>query len=85
MHRAKVFLRGPLHAVIEVALKALRSVMNCISLHFTETQTAYELTVFDSDSDSLIATLERGLRYRKPVKDGAIPYDDLLTSDWSGV
>jgi hypothetical protein len=85
MLTAKASLHGPSREEIEVALDALRRVMNCISLHFTETQTAYELIVLDSDGDSLIATLKRGLRYQELVKNGAIPRDDLLSSTWGKV
>ena len=85
MLKAKASLRGPSREEIEVALGALRSVMNCIALHFTGTQTAYELIVLDSDGDSLIATLKRGLRYRELVKAGAIPHDDLRSSNWGKV
>lgn len=77
MLQSKASLSGPSREEIEVALEALRSVMNCISLHFTGMQTAYELIVLDSDGESLIATLKRGLRYRELVMDGAIPHDDL--------
>jgi len=85
MLKAKASLRGPSREEIELALKAVRSVMNRISLHFTGTQTAYELIVLDSDGDSLIGTLKRGLRYRELVKDGAIPHDDLQSSNWGKV
>lgn len=85
MLKAKASVRGPSREEIEVALEALRSVMNCIALHFTGTQTAYELIVLDSDGNSLIATLKGGLRYWELVKDGAIPHDDLRSSTWGKV
>lgn len=81
----KASLRGPSREEIEIALEALRSVVNYISLHFTGTQTAYELTVLDSDGDSLIGALKRGLRYRELVRNGTIPYDDLHSSGWGKV
>jgi len=81
----KASLRGPSRTEIEVALQALRSVMNCISLHFTKTQTAYELIVLDSDGDNLIGALKRGIRYRELVMDGSIPRDDLRNSRWGKV
>ena len=80
MLRSKASLLGPSREEIEVALEALRCVMNRIALHFTDTQTAYDLVVLDSDGDSLIATLKRGLRYRELVKDGVVPHDDLRSS-----
>ena len=40
MLKAKAALRGPSREEIEVALEALRSVMNCIARHFIGTQTA---------------------------------------------
>ena len=85
MLQPKASLSGPSRAEIEAALGALRSVMNRISLHYTGTQTAYDLIVLDSDGESLIATLKRGLRYRELVKDGTVPHDDLRTSTWGKV
>lgn len=68
---------GPSRAEVELALEALRGVMNCISLHFTGSQTAYEQIVLMSDGDSLISVLQQGLRYRELVRSGVIPVDDL--------
>jgi len=59
--------------------------MNRISLHYTGTQTAYDLIVLNSDGDSLIATLKQGLRYRELVGDGVLPHDDLRNSAWGKV
>ena len=73
---------GPSRAEIEAALEALRNVMNRIALHYTGSQTAYDLIVLDSDGDSLIGMLKRGLRYQELVKDGVVPQDDLRTSKW---
>jgi hypothetical protein len=80
MLRSKASLWGPSRDEIETSLDALRRFMNCIALHFTGTQTAYELIVLDSDGESLIATLKEGLRYRELVLTGEIPHDDLRTS-----
>lgn len=85
MLNERASFRGPSREEVEVALAALRSVMNRISLHFTETQTAYELIVLDNDGDSLIGTLKRGLRYLELVKDGTVPYDDLRSSNLGNV
>lgn len=80
MLASTVPLRAPSRAKIETALDALRCVMNRISLHFTGTQTAYDLIVLDNDGSSLIATLKRGIRYRELVAAGTIPSDDLAKS-----
>jgi hypothetical protein len=85
MLKSKASLMGPSRAEIEVALEALRCVMNRIALHFTGSQTAYEQIVLDSDGDSLLATLKRGLRYRELVKIGQISPDDLRASTWGKV
>ncbi|UJB19227.1 MULTISPECIES: hypothetical protein [Lysobacter] len=77
MLRPKASLSGPSRQEIEVALNALRAFMNCIAVHLTGTQTAYELVALGNDGDSLIATLKRGLRYQELVKTGAIPFDDI--------
>ncbi|WP_440223653.1 hypothetical protein ACQQ2N_00230 [Dokdonella sp. MW10] len=82
---AKASLLGPSREEIEVALKALRDVMNGVELHFTGTRTAYEFVVLQDDGDSLIAALTRGLRYQELVEQGAIPRDDLLSSRWGKV
>ena len=75
---------GPSRDEIETALLAARNFMNCIDLHFSGSQTAYELTVLQSDGDSLIATLRAGLRYKKLVLDGVIARDDLTKSVFGG-
>lgn len=85
MLNARATLGGPSRHEIEIALQALRRVMNCISLHYIGTQTAYEHITLHSDGDSLIATLKRGLRYSELVTDGTIPPDDLRLSDWGDV
>lgn len=64
MLESEAVLEGPSRAEIEVALEALRAVMNCISLHFTGNQTAYHLVILNHDGNSLISTLELGLRYK---------------------
>jgi hypothetical protein len=70
-------LEGPSRAEIETALEALRQVMNCVELHYTESQTMYELFVMNDDAEHLISTLMQGLRYRELVREKAIPHDDL--------
>lgn len=79
---SNVSISGPSRAEIEAALAVLRDIMNCIFLHFTNSQTGYEHIVLDSDGDSLIAVLRRGLRYQDLVIDGAISSDDLRSSKW---
>lgn len=70
-------LEGPSRAEIEAALKALRDVMNCVELHFTESQTMYEQFILNNDGEYLISTLKQGLRYRELVKGKVIAHDDL--------
>lgn len=79
---SNVSISGPSRAEVEAALAALRGIMNCICLHFTNSQTGYEHIMLDSDGDSLIALLRRGLRYQDLVIDGAISPDDLRSSKW---
>ena len=73
-------LTGPSRAEIEQALAALRAIMNLVELRFTNTTTAYEQFTMTDDGDSLIATLQRGLRYRQLVKERVISHDDLSKS-----
>lgn len=82
MLRPTASLMGPSRTEIENALEALRNVMNRVALHYTGSQTAYDLIVLDSDGDNLLGMLKRGLRYQEMVKDGAIPRDDLRASRW---
>lgn len=70
-------LEGPSRAEIETALAALRDVMNCVELHYTESQTAYEHFIMNNDGEYLISTLKQGLRYRELVKEKVIAHDDL--------
>lgn len=78
-------LEGPSRAEIEAALKALRDVMNCVELHFTESQTIYEHFVMNNDGEYLISTLKQGLRYRELVKQKVIAHDDLRKNFKSAV
>jgi AbiU2 len=71
-------LEGPSRDEIEAALDALREAMNCVELHYTESQTVYEQFVMNNDGRHLISTLEQGLRYRDLVKEKVIAHDDLL-------
>jgi hypothetical protein len=75
-------LPGPSRKEIEQALDALRRFMNCIALHFTGTETLYELIVLPGDGESLIATLKKGLRYSELVRNGTISRNDLHNSSW---
>lgn len=85
MLKPKASLHWPSRAEIETALEALRNIMNRVALHYTGSQTAYDLIVLDSDGDSLIGMLKRGLRYREMVRDGVVPHDDLRASSWGKV
>jgi hypothetical protein len=68
---------GPSRNEIEVSLDALRAFMNCIQLHYWDSQTMYENFVMNSDGEQLITVLMRGIRYKQLVKEGIIPHDDL--------
>ena len=70
-------LEGPSRAEIEAALEALRQTMNCVELHYTESQTIYEHFVMNHDGEHLISTLMQGLRYRELVREKVITHDDL--------
>lgn len=80
---SRASMSGPSRAEVEAALEALRAIMNSISFHFTGSKTAYDYIALDSDGDSLIAMLRRGLRYRDLVNEGVIPPDDLRSSKWA--
>jgi AbiU2 len=69
--------QGPSRDEIEVALKALRAIMNCVKLHFLDSQTMYEDFAMDSDGEHLIFALMQARRYKQLVKDKVIPHDDL--------
>ncbi|HQN64990.1 MAG TPA: hypothetical protein PLR90_02485 [Methylophilus sp.] len=70
-------LSGPSRTEIEVALAALRGVMNCVELHYTDSQTAYEQFIMDEDGEHLLMTLARAKRYRDLVAEKKVPKDDL--------
>lgn len=70
-------LAGPSRKEIEDALDALRGVMNCIELHFIESQTFYEELIMQTDGVHLIRMLQRGLRYKDLVRTKVIPPDDI--------
>jgi hypothetical protein len=59
--------------------------MNCIELHYIESQTAYEHFIMSHDGDHLISTLMQGLRYRELVQKRTIPHDDLRSGFKDGV
>ena len=70
-------LEGPSRAEIEAALEALRNVMNCVEMHYKESQTMYEHFVMNNDGEYLLSTLKQGLRYCELVKEKVIAHDDL--------
>jgi hypothetical protein len=70
-------LSGPSRSEIETALAALREALNCVELHYTGSQTAYEHFVMNQDGEHLIMELARAKRYRVLVGDGTIPRDDF--------
>jgi len=78
-------LSGPSRDEIEASLLALRDVMNCVELHYTKTQTAYEHFVMNQDGNHLISAVARAKCYRDLVNEGAIPRDDFRKRFPSGV
>jgi len=70
-------LEGPSRSEIEIALSALREVMNSVEFHFRGSTTAYDLFTMTADGDALISTLMQGLRYRQLVDEKVIAHDDL--------
>lgn len=72
-----IALSGPSREEIEAALTALRTVMNCVSMHYTESQIAYEVFLMSDDGDHLLWALARAKRYRELVANGTISRDDL--------
>lgn len=51
--------------------------MNCVSLHYTESQTAYDDLLMSQDGDHLLSTLAKAKRYRELVAEGTISKDDF--------
>ncbi|KVR16155.1 hypothetical protein WK11_25645 [Burkholderia ubonensis] len=70
-------LLGPSRQEIETALAALRHVMNCVELKYTDGETAYEHFVMNQTGEQLIDALAKGKRYRELVKAGQVPRDDF--------
>jgi len=70
-------LSGPSREEIEVALLALRQVMNSVELHYTESQVAYEHFMMSQDGEHLISAFAVAKCYRELVKEGVIPRDHL--------
>ena len=77
-------LEGPSRSEIELALSALRDVMNSIEFHFSGATTAYELFAMTADGDALLSALMQGIRYKQLVKEKVIAHDDLRNSRRSG-
>jgi hypothetical protein len=82
VNRRATPLIGPSREEIEIALSELRSLMNTVQLHYSNSQTAYELIVLDSDGEHLIAMLKRGIRYQQLVRSGVVAATDL-TENWN--
>jgi hypothetical protein len=78
-------LSGPSQEEIEQALAALRNAMNCVGLHYTETETAYEHFAMQTDGEHLITALAKAKRYRSLVSEGVIPRDDFRRNYPSGL
>jgi hypothetical protein len=78
-------LSGPSRTEIEGVLTALRAVMNCVELHYTNSQTAYEHFVMTNDGEHLLLTLAEAKRYRALVEDGTVSIDDFRRNFPGGV
>ncbi|KVT36632.1 hypothetical protein WM08_30080 [Burkholderia ubonensis] len=70
-------LLGPSRQEIENALAALRDVMHCVELKYTDGETAYEHFMMNQTGDHLIDALARGKRYSELVKERQIARDDF--------
>lgn len=77
--------QGPSRNEIELSLDALRTFMNCVRLHYLDSQTFYQDFIMDSDGDHLITALQRSIRYKQLVKEGVIPQNDLRSHFKAGV
>ena len=69
-------LIGPARSEIEAALATLRESMNCVSLFFANTTTAYEYFGMQADGEALMRDLRRAARYKELVEEGTIPRSD---------
>ncbi|MDP2761415.1 MAG: hypothetical protein Q8O64_13635 [Sideroxyarcus sp.] len=69
---------NPSRDEVENALKALRDVMDCVSVHYTNTSIGlgYEHYWMQADGEALLHVLRCGLRYRELVEADVIPQDD---------
>lgn len=70
-------LTGPSRDEIEGALLALRAVMNCAQLPYTDSQTAYEHIILNQDGEHLVTALAKAKRYGELIQDGTLPRDDF--------
>lgn len=70
-------LTGPSREEMEIALSALREVMNCVELRYTKGQTVYDQFIMNQDGRHLVAALAKAKRYKELVKEGVIARDDF--------
>jgi AbiU2 len=70
-------LEGPSRSEIELALAALRDLMNSVEFYYSGGTTAYELFAITADGNALVSVLMQGLRYQQLVKEKVIAHDDL--------
>jgi len=68
---------GPSQKEIEIALKALRNVMNCVSVHYYSMTIAYEHFYLQADGETLLKVLMQGLRYKELVEKKDIESSDF--------
>jgi hypothetical protein len=59
------------------AIESLHTIMSSIEQYYTNSQTAYSLSVTFQDVGQLLATLKQGLRYSEMVNQRAIPFEDF--------
>jgi len=75
-------LPGVSRAMVEEALKELRSFMNQVDGYFRDTEMAYEYFKSPFGADALIDILKKGLRYEELRIDGKIDIMDLEKSKY---
>lgn len=75
-------LPGVSRAMVEQALKELRSFMNQVEAYYMDSEIGYEYFDTPSGGDALIEILKRGLRYEELWRDGNIDIMDFQNSKY---
>jgi hypothetical protein len=70
-------LSDPSREEVENALGGLRHVMHVVEQYYTQSETAYEHFIMQSDGEHLLASLLQAKRYRELVDEGTISREDF--------